>query len=486
MNERVRLPSWPLGPVQAIAEARGIRLWLVGGVVRDALLGRPLHDWDFAVEQDGLGLARAVADALHGAYYPLDTERDTGRVVLHPTDGPALTLDFARLRGPDLEADLHGRDFTLNAMAIGPEGELIDPLGGLEDLQARRIRALSPKALDDDPLRMLRAVRLVAEIGLHLEPDTAGWIAGRAATLTRASAERIREEFVRLLAAPTPARHLHLLDELGLLVQVIPETAPLKGQRQTAPHRFDVWWHTLHTVETAAGVLDGLTGQPPHTFYTDAPAWAWEEITRTLARFAPAALPPQRSLFILAALCHDLGKPLTAKEEEGRLHFYGHEDVGAGIAAERLRALRFSNAETERVRQAVAAHLRPSHLAQAAEPPTRRAIYRYFRDLGDVGVEVVLLSLADHLATWGANLQVALWERWLGTAETLLEHYFEHHTRTVAPPPLVNGQELMAALNLLPGPEVGRLLAAIREAQAAGEVHSREEALSLARRLMHS
>jgi len=493
MGVKVPLPEWPLEQVYTLAATRSVRVWPVGGVVRDALLDRPLHDWDFAVERDAVGLARAAADALGGAFYLLDAERDTGRVVLW-RKGQRMELDFAGLRGPDLEADLKGRDFTLNGMAVGPEGELIDPVGGLEDLQARLVRAIGEAAFDDDPLRMLRAVRLVAELGLRLEARTAAWILQRASTLPRASPERVRDEFVRILAAPAPADHVHMLDELGLLAQVVPEAEPLKEQAQSLPHRFDVWWHTLMTVEAVEGVTTALMGQQPRTAYVDAPAHAWADVSGALGRFGPAVAEhlavrlrggrARRVLLILAALLHDLGKPLTCTEDErGRLHFYGHEREGARMAAERMRELRFSRAEVERVRRVVNAHLRPAHLARVQGPVTTRAVYRFFRTTGSAGVEVVLLGLGDHLATWGPNLQADRWARRLEVAERLLSHYFEEHDKVIAPPSPVNGEELMAELGLEEGPEVGRLLEAIREATAAGEVRTREEALALARRL---
>jgi len=484
----VNLGKWPLEQVRALAAERAVQVWPVGGVVRDALLGRPLHDWDFAVERDGMGLARAAADAFGGAYYPLDAERDAGRVVLR-REGRRLELDFAALRGPDLEADLQGRDFTINGMAVGPDGQLIDPLGGLADLRARLVRAWAAAAFDADPLRMVRAVRLAAELDMRLEAGTAAWIARRASTLPRSSAERVRDEFVRILAVPAPTGHVHMLDELGLLAQIVPEIEPLKEQAQSPPHRFDVWWHTLMVVEAVGMVMQALDGGRPQPCYVDAPQQVWGKVVGTLGRFGPAVAGhlggrggtvPLR----LAALFHDLGKPLTCTEDErGHLHFYDHARVGARLAEQRMQRLRFSRAETELVRSMVQNHLRPADLARAEGPLTRRAVYRFFRATGDAGVGVVLLCLADHIATWGPNLQPRCWTRRLEVAEALLVHYFERREETVSPAPLVTGRDLMEVLGVPQGPEVGRLLEAVREAQAAGEVCTCEEALALARRM---
>ena len=486
-------PDWPWDIVRRMAAERGLRVWLVGGAVRDALLERPVHDWDFAIDRDALRLARAVADALGGAYFPLDTERGAARVVLAVGNASPLDLDFAVLRGADLEADLLARDATVNAMALDETGELIDPAGGQADLAARCIRATSEHAFQDDPVRLLRAVRAEAELDFEIEPRTVAWVRRDAPLLALSSAERVRDEFVRMLTLPGVVAHLQRLDHLGLLPHVVPELESLKDVTQSPPHRFDVWRHTLLALDTVEGVVDAVTGQEVAGGLADVPRAAWGDLARVLGQFAgdvSAHLAVEVSggrdralLLRLATLLHDLGKPETwSWGEDERIHFYDHEPVGARIAAARLHELRFSRDEVERVRVMVEAHLRPAHLAYA-ERVTRRAVYRYFRAAGDAGVEVALLSLADRLSTWGPNLQDQGWARHLAVAETLLTHYFERHAETVAPPSLITGHDLMAALGLSPGPEVGRLLEAVREAQAAGEVTTRDEALALAGRM---
>jgi putative nucleotidyltransferase with HDIG domain len=520
-----------------LARERGARVWLVGGAVRDLLLERPVHDWDFCVDRDALGLARAAADELGGAYFPLDAERGAGRVILSAAEQPWQALDFAALRGSDLEADLGVRDFTVDALALDDAGALIDPTGGQADLAARRVRATGESAFQDDPVRLLRAVRMEAELGFQIEPRTAEWIRRDASLLARPSAERVRDEFVRLLALPGAAAHLYRLDELGLLSPVFPELASLKGVTQSPPHRFDVWHHTLLVLDVLEGVIAAVTGashswtkapasvqtapapaqtapapvpgasyaepaslrapseRDPGTAHrgvsADIPPAAWGDLARTLGQFATdvrAHLAVELSsgrdrtlLLKLAALLHDVGKPQTcSQDEDGRIHFHNHEPVGARIAADRLQALRFSRDEIDRAWVIIGQHLRPAHLARAGQV-TGRAVYRYFRATGCGGVDVVLLALADHLATWGPNLDEQRWAQRLEVAETLLIHWFERHEETVAPPPLLTGDDLMAELGLEPGPQIGRLLEAVREAQAAGEVHSREEALALAR-----
>jgi tRNA nucleotidyltransferase/poly(A) polymerase len=474
-------------------QRRGVKALLVGGAVRDGLLGRPLHDLDFVVGGDATALAAAVGRAFHGALVPLDPGRDTARVVVRYA-GRRFNLDFARHQGDDWVADLRARDFTVNAIAVDRAGRYLDPLGGRDDLADGRLRATHEDAFRDDPLRTLRAIRLVAELGLTIEPETIAWIRRDAPLLPRAAAERVRDEFARILAAPGAARHLANLDDLGLLAQVLPEAAATQGVSQSPPHQWDVWTHTRMVVEALEGIWGCLeeSGGMRGSLELAAPGWAWGDLQKRLGPLGAdltahlsRVVSDDRDRYLtlkLAALLHDAGKPQTSSVgDDGRIHFFEHERVGADLAAERLRALRFSGDEMALVRAIVAHHLRPGHLARS-KGPSRRAIYRYFRATGDVGVEIGLLSLADMVATWGPALPSRRWLRRLDVVTTLLSAFFQQ-SEIVAPSPLLNGHELMDALGLSPGPEVGRLLEAIREAQATGEVKSPEAALALAAKL---
>ncbi len=492
----VSLPDWPWRAVLRLAGERGAQVWLVGGAVRDALLGQPVHDWDFIVDGDSLELARAVANVLGGAYYALNAERGAGRAILVREGDPYLELDFAPLYGADLEADLMVRDFSINALAVDETNTLVDLTQGKADLDARCIRATNARAFRSDPIRLLRAVRMEASLGFEIESQTAAWIRRDGRLLPMSSVERVRNEFVRLLTIRNAALHLQRLDEFGLLSRVLPELESLKGVTQSPPHRFDVWRHSLLVVDALEGVLAVLAGEDvgPRAL-VDAPPAAWGDVARTLGQFADdiavhlavevSSGRDRAELLKLAALLHDVGKSETRSQDEdgdGRIHFYNHDMVGAQIAASRLEKLRFSRDEVARMRVLVGQHLRPAHLSRA-EQVTRRAVYRYFRATSCAGVDVVLLSLADHLATYGPNLRADRWERRLEVAETLLTHCFERYGETIDPPPLLTGDDLLGALEIGPGPRVGRLLEKLREAQAAGEVRTREEALAFVVRI---
>jgi tRNA nucleotidyltransferase/poly(A) polymerase len=450
-----------------------------------------MHDLDFAVDGDGLATARRVADTLEAAFYPLDVERGVGRVLA----AGSLTLDFARLRGPDLFADLAGRDFTLNAMALPMDAPdtLVDPLHGAADLRGKLIRACSATALTDDPIRAVRAVRLAAQLGFRLEPATRAAVKATAPALGSVSAERQRDELIRCLSrSAEPA--IRALEVTGLLREMLPELTALKGLAQSPPHMLDGWEHTLAVLAHLAEVLAVLG--PVHD--VDAASdLTLGLLTVRLGRYrgplsAHLAAPltgdrPRQWLLMLAALLHDAAKPASRSvDPDGRIRFFGHEAAGAALAAEVATRLRFSADEGRYLQTMVAHHMRPRQLTRAGEP-SARAVYRFFRDTGPAGVDIVLLSLADYLAKFGGSPPPQ--DEWAGHVAgcaRLLEAFFERRAERVQPPALVTGDDLMAALDLAPGPLIGKLLEGVREAQAAGEVTSREAALACARQLLQS
>ena len=469
----------------------GLPAWLVGGAVRDRLLRRPVRDFDFVVAGDALAGARAIANALGGAYYPLDAERGVGRVVLETSDGQ-VTLDLARLRGPDLLADLRARDFTLNAMAIdlARPDELIDPLQGERDLRAKLIRACSDTAMADDPLRTIRGVRLAAELRFRLDRATQAAIRAQAGRLGGVSGERRRDELMHCLSGPRPAAAIRSLDLLGLLPALLPELAALHGVTQSAPHVYDVWEHTLMVLQRLIDLLAAL--DPVYDAETASDLTLGlvslrlgrhrQALGEHLAAAAGAAQAGPQAPLLLASLLHDIGKPATRTVEPGgRICFFNHDQAGADLVGERLTELRFSSEEIQRQSAIVAHHLRPLGLS-GEDQVTRRAVYRYFHQTGAAGIDVVLLALADFLGTYGDSPPpVDDWNRLLDVCSALLRAYFETPEQNVRPPALLTGDDLMRDFGLRAGPGLGRLLAELREAQAAGEVTEREAATSWVR-----
>lgn len=474
----------------------GRPVWLVGGAVRDLLLGREVHDLDFAVDGDALALARRAANHLHGAYFALDAERGNGRAVVTGDDGRPFVVDFAALRADGgLAADLAARDFTINALALpatatSPD-EVIDTLGGRADLLARVIRATGPEAIRQDPNRALRAVRQSAQLNFTIDPATCELIRRDGPGLRRVAAERLRDEFMRLLASPRAAEALRALDDWGLLELVVPEVGRMRGLAQGAPHYQDVLQHTFTTVDRLDAVL-GALGLAPARADALEEDFALGRIATGLRPYAAqvgahlAALTgdgrTRRALLGLSALLHDCAKPETAQPgaETGKPAFPGHAERGAQLAMERARALRLSAPETQWVAAVVRAHPMPGW----REGYDRRGVYRYFHAAGPAGVDACVLNLADMLAAYARSAELAeRLEPKLRSAGALLDGFFNHYDEVVAPPVLLTGHEVMRAVSMHSGPAVGEILDRVREAQAAGEVRDKEGALALVRQI---
>ncbi|PYN71530.1 MAG: hypothetical protein DMD97_27065 [Candidatus Rokuibacteriota bacterium] len=441
---------------------------LVGGAVRDAgLRGMTARsgDLDVTVESGALAIARDVAARLGGAFVPLDPERGTARVLVR-----GACLDLADWRAPTLEGDLAARDFTVNALAVelrpllrDGRAPVIDPTGGLADLRARRLRVPDPRVLLDDPLRALRGVRLEATLGFRLTPPTARAIRAVASQVTTVSAERIRDELLAMLALRRAAWALRRLDTLGLLGAIVPEIEAMRASPQPAPHRFPVLEHSLRAVAGADELVAWLPALRPFG----------EELAAHLAGELGGGVT-RRQILKLAALLHDVAKPETRRVIDGRVRFFEHDVIGAAHARRIGDRLKLPTRARGVLEQLVRHHLRPMHLA-AAGGVTRRARYRFFRDLRDDARDLLLLSLADASAVRGESPR-AVWRR-AGLVHELLRGWEERPVGAAAPP-LVRGEDVMRRFGIAPGPAVGRLLDRAREAQALGLIATREEALA--------
>jgi poly(A) polymerase len=456
----------------AVALLRAVRravgpigdLVLVGGAVRDALLGRSDADLDLAVPHGALALAERIARGLDATAIVLDAERGAARVA-----GPGVQLDLNDFRAPTLTGDLAERDFTVNALAVpldallAGQAAIVDPTGGVADLRARRLRPPGPRVLLDDPLRALRAVRLEATRGLRLTPAAARLVRAAAPGLRAVAAERVRDELTALLRLPASGRALRRAESLGLLAVILPEIGPMAAAAQPAPHRFDVLEHSFRAVEGADRVLARLTTLTPFG----------EELAAHVAEGLGGGLD-RAAVLKLAALLHDVAKPETRRLVAGRVRFFEHDLIGAARARAIGERWRLPERATTLLERLVRHHLRPMHLAQAGEL-TRRARYRFYRDLGPDTRDLLLLALVDGAAVTGAS-PLVVWRR-ASLVRDLLGGWREAET-VAAAPPLLRGQDVMARFDLSPGPAVGHLLAQAREAQDLGIVRTREEALA--------
>jgi putative nucleotidyltransferase with HDIG domain len=455
----------------ARAALAGRPAWLVGGAVRDRLLGRALTDLDLVVDGDPEQAARAIAHAAgRAACFALSEDFGAWRVVARDRTWQA---DVERLRGETLEADLLLRDFTVNAIAEPIDGGApIDPLGGLEDLTARRLRMAGPRAFVDDPLRVLRLVRMEVELELESEPQTSRAAHAQAGELRRVSAERVFVELRRILATQQARRGVELMSELGATAVVLPELQALRGVEQNRFHHLDVYGHTLEALDRTIE----LQADPSPILGDEHAA----ELGRLLSEPLADELTRGEALR-WGVLLHDAAKPLTkgVRPEDGRVTFIGHDARGAELARAVLGRLRAS----ERLRAHVAAlvrnHLRLGFLVHEPQPLECRTVYSYLRACEPVEVDVTLLSVADRLATRGDSAHEAI-ETHMRVARAMLGDALRWRAEGLAPP-LWRGDELARELGIDVGPRVGELLEELAEGQYVGELVTREQALEYAR-----
>ena len=458
----------------ARAALAGRDAWLVGGAVRDRLLGRDTDDLDVAVEGDPRAAARAIARATGGTSFQLSGAFGAWRVI---GPGHSWHVDLVTLRDGGIGEDLAHRDFTINAMAEPlAGGELLDPHGGRADLQARRLRMVAATALAEDPLRTLRAVRQAVELDLEIEAATLAAIGANAPGLDRIAPERIFGELKRVVGAAGVRRGLALMDDHGLTAAVLPELLPLRGVGQSVYHHADVHEHTLEVLDAvialerdpeAAGLgelsaaVQGLLAEPLGDELTRGGAMRW------------------------AALLHDVAKPQTRIERPGddgvRVGFPHHDAEGAEVARSVLRRLRASERTVAYVATLIRHHLRLGFLVHR-RPLSRRDVWAYLRATAPYPAEVTLLTVADRLATRGRNAEPAIGAH-LEVARQMLAAAFAERAAPERPA-LWRGDELAAELGRAPGPWLRELLEELEAARYAGEIASRADALRHAREVL--
>ena len=455
-------------PLAAVA-ALDIPAWLVGGTLRDRLLGRETVDYDVVISGDPRASAREVARRAGGHPFELSEAFAAWRVVARDR---SWQLDLVGLTRETIELDLAERDLTINAIAQPiPDGALVDPFGGRHDLTEGRLRAVREDAFVRDPLRVLRLVRLGCELGFAADPVTREQAATSARGLVGVAPERVFEELKRILTSARAVEGVRLMDELGILDAILPELSALKGIEQSRYHHLDVYDHTLAVLGEAAELQrDPAAALGEH-------AGAVDQLLQ-----APLANGLTRwEALRFGALLHDIAKPQTrAPTPDGGVTFMGHDRMGAETARGILARLRAAERLREQVASLVRHHVRLGFLVHEM-PLGRRPIYDYLQACEPVGVDVTVLSVADRLATRGRRSEEAITKH-VALAQQMLGEAL--HWEAAPPRPPVRGDELTRELGLAPGPEIGRILAELTEAAFAEEISTREQALARARALL--
>ena len=466
--------------LQHIAARQKVSVYLVGGYLRDYVLNRENHDFDFAVQNNALKLAKNFADQIKGSYILLDEDHGCARVV-KKEKGKILTFDFADFRASTIEDDLKNRDFTINTLvadiqklkSLDTIDDLIeDKKRALKDIQSGRIKRTSIKALRDDPLRMMRAFSLKAVLDFRIELSTLNQIKKEKDLLRDVSPERVRDELFKILESERTTTVLKEMDRYGLLSVVIPQIRIMAGCSQGGYHHLDVWPHSLEAVFQMEKILKspeklGLSSLDELNAYLNTDLGGGRS---------------RRALMKLGCLLHDIGKPETRKKEGERYTFHGHEHAGQKIVKEIAKMLKLSTKERHALEDMVRWHLRPGYLSNFKKP-SDRAVFRYFRDTEDESVSILLLSLADQRATRGPLTTDSDQKHHENICLGLVHEYFEKQKEEPFVP-LINGNDLIKTLKLKPSPLFKLVLDEVEEQQVLQKIKTKTQAMTLARKLV--
>ncbi|MCX6055573.1 MAG: hypothetical protein NTZ74_11785 [Chloroflexi bacterium] len=426
----------------------GEECYLVGGAVRDSLLNRSSKDLDIVYSGDTRAVARRLADLTSGVFFMLDEERDTCRVITNDEKGEKISFDFTRLQGGTIESDLHLRDFTINAMAvnIAIPGSVIDPLKGGRDLIEKWLRPCSPTSFQDDPLRVIRAVRYSVLLGLKMESKTIDQLRQAVNFLDRVSNERKRDELFKIFDNGRSSVSVQLLFSFGIF--------PFCGIYQ-----FSNFERTLLQMRILDSILDYFCADPRS---------------------------PGREYFLLASLAAKLGK----YKKKMQKYLLQQNDSGRTLKSlDLLGMLLYGTQGAEFIDELPLSKEEQTHLFSLLEnkksfhglgvkksPVENRTLFHYFRKIRNTGNDLALLSLADTASVVSAEMDQDLWLGELGICDQVFDLWFDH-PEVLNPEALLTGTDLMFEFDLKQGPLIGELLEGLREEQAAGMVKTRTEAL---------
>lgn len=473
MNFNKNLQKIPyFSKISSFAKKNKIKIWLVGGVLRDFYLGKTkeLIDFDFCVEKNTYSTAKKISLMLQGKLIVLDKTTQSYRVILKK-QGKVYTYDFTQMRGKDLKEDVSLRDFTINMLALPlheKKLEIIDHFSAKNDFRKKQLRCVKDCVFSDDPLRILRAFSFSANLGFSIETNTQKAICKYKKYLKRVSGERISEEFFKLLKYEKSFLFVKKMSELEILDCFIPHIAKCRGVKQGGFHHLDVWQHSLETLR-----------QFEHLFNRKLA----EQID--LLKYLNEAVSGNRKKYQvikLACLLHDIGKPKAKRLKKKKTIFYEHERIGKKLVQEVSDRFKLSFPETTMLKKLVFWHLRPGYLADQIKP-SKRAIYHFFRDTENEGIAVILLSLADWRATRGPLTSVYAQRRHEKIMLGLLDWYFQDKKKKPVVR-LVDGYDLMRKFKLNPSPLVGEILKAVKEEQALGHIKTKLEAYELAKKII--
>jgi poly(A) polymerase len=454
---------------------RKLESYFVGGFLRDLLLDREINDIDVVIKiikkTESVGeIAREFSNKTKGSLVPLDEKNDVYRVVY----SGGLYLDFSRMRGQNIKEDLSIRDFTINAIALPVADSfhifsackyIIDYGGGKSDLKSKKIKMVNKEVFDEDPLRLLRAYRLSAVLGFKIENLTKKLIKQKSFLINKVAGERVRDEFFKILEIDESYQYIFSLGEIGLLTEIFPEIDIMKNAVDCYYHQQGLWEHSLETLNSLEEIFLKLSVLFPQN-HSQLIKYLEKKVTDNIKR---------KSVLKIGAIFHDIGKPATLKIIDGKVRFLGHEAEGFKLAKRLLQRLKISNKMIKIVEKIILHHMRPGNLASVPQL-TDRAISRFFTELGEDGVGVLLVSLADHYSYRKVKIKRNEMKKQLMITSEMLGSFYQRRKKFL-PRPFLKGDDLMRIFGLSEGPQIGKLLKLIVEAQVEGEIKTKKKAI---------
>ena len=442
--------------------------YIIGGSIRDLLLGRAPADYDIAVEGNPEEFAKKTAANTAGHMVELGkADQRIFRVVF----GPHI-FDIAAINGVDIKEDLKKRDFTINAMAYAlSSGEIIDCRGGLQDLVDRKIRMVSKKIFNKDPIRLLRAYRMSACLEFEIEQQTVFAIRDEAELIKNSAGERIRIELFKILETSKSFGYLSQMVETGLLDAVFPDLSRLKGYRQNIHHVYDVFEHTIKAYDYLETIMNDFD-----RYFPNIPKQTRPDMDEN-----------KMALLKCAILLHDIGKPLVKTiDNVGISHFYGHAKKSADMAQKVGQRLKFATREIRFIDFIIRNHMKPLFLFAAHEKKTlkRKGLTRFFVKCGDNTPYLLLHAMADIKAKLADATEKN--QAFLSFIKNVMNDFVNNFKPKSKEPPLVTGYDLIHIFKLTPSPVFKTILNFVEEARLANRIHSRAEALTLVREFLNN
>ncbi|MBU1168127.1 MAG: HD domain-containing protein [Proteobacteria bacterium] len=438
--------------------------YIVGGCIRDILTRRVPGDYDFVVLDNPRQFAMKIGEKTHGQVITLGKSGLTLYRVVSPTG----IFDVSPVSGSSITEDLSRRDFTINAMAVDlHSGQLIDPFSGRADIENKKIRMVSNHSFNDDPIRLLRAYRLGALLGFDIEPLTENAITRDKALIVRSAGERIHAELIKIFETRHSFTYVKQMFQRGLMFNIFPELEALPACHQNRYHDFNVFDHTLYAYDHLETVLNNLDEFVP-------------ELQKNRLR-----LQHNIALLKYAILLHDIGKPPCMSEKNGLIHFFGHETQGAIMAEDICTRLKFSGYEKKYTGFIIRHHLHPLFLFSNKNPKTdiKKAKTKFFITCGDKSPDILLHAYADFMAK-KKDRNLPENDAFKQFTQEMIRDYFTDFVPVKNEKRMLTGKDLIHEFRIQPSPLFKTILDQVEESRLSGRIHSRGEALTMARHIL--